>query len=138
MLLGWTEAVRFVENFYKWILPIWSYSLLANAFSEQSMCSLWKRELKNLLSPLLVKNFILFKKTIFQTVYEYKIVYTLVINWKLFGAISDFSTEAPGGGGECPPGLSPPPTEKFPLNAIRLWHLKPRRLTIPPTTTNLT
>ena len=51
---------------------------------------------------------------------------------------SDFSTEAPEG--KFPPGLSsPPPLEKFPLNAIRLWHSsKPRRLTIPLTTTNLT
>ena len=52
---------------------------------------------------------------------------------------SDFSTEAPGGG--IPPWLEFPPPGKisFPLNAIRLWHSsKPRRLTIPPTTTNLT
>ena len=43
------------------------------------------------------------------------------------------------GGGIPPPRLEFPPLEKFPLNAIRLWHSsKPRRLTIPPTTTNLT
>ena len=60
---------------------------------------------------------------------------SLILKYIVFYT-SDFSTEAPGG--KFPPGLSSP-LEKFPLNAIRLWHSsKPRRLTIPPTTTNLT
>ena len=62
-----------------------------------------------------------------STLISISLIYTVIFQQRLQG------------GGDFPPGLSSPPPEKFPLNAIRLWHSsKPRRLTIPPTTTNLT
>ena len=136
------EILNFCANCFYKFFKIFQKSLMSrfvlNVFSQPKS---WRRHCSTGLERNSCMNFFLMfpppTKILAPPLYTVYILHIYVVTCV---PRSDFSTVAPGGEIPPPPGLSfPPPLEKFPLNAIRLWHSsKPRRLTIPPTTTNLT